>query len=79
MSRYARRAPSRASRRPTNPAGQRARRDVTCLLYTSYAGGGIISAEASADLLEFAERSQIPVATTLMGIGAMPELKSNGG
>lgn len=38
-----------------------------------YAGGGIISAEASADLLEFAERSQIPVATTLMGIGAMPE------
>lgn len=34
---------------------------------------GIISAEASADLLEFAERSQIPVATTLMGIGAMPE------
>ena len=38
-----------------------------------YAGGGIISAEASGDLLEFAERSQIPVATTLMGIGAMPE------
>lgn len=34
---------------------------------------GIISAEASADLLEFAERTQIPVATTLMGIGAMPE------
>ena len=38
-----------------------------------YAGGGIISAEASGDLLEFAERSQIPVATTLMGIGSMPE------
>lgn len=38
-----------------------------------YAGGGIITAEASADLLEFAERTQIPVATTLMGIGAMPE------
>ena len=38
-----------------------------------YAGGGIISAEASGELLEFAERSQIPVATTLMGIGAMPE------
>ena len=36
-----------------------------------YAGGGIISAEASADLLEFAERSQIPVATTLMGIGCL--------
>jgi acetolactate synthase I/II/III large subunit len=38
-----------------------------------YAGGGIISAEASGELLEFAERSQIPVATTLMGIGGFPE------
>ncbi len=38
-----------------------------------YAGGGIVISEASAELLEFAERTQIPVATTLMGIGAMPE------
>src|SRR6516165_4653662 len=38
-----------------------------------YAGGGIISANAAAELLEFAERSQIPVATTLMGIGGFPE------
>jgi acetolactate synthase-1/2/3 large subunit len=38
-----------------------------------YAGGGIISADASAELLEFAERTQIPVATTLMGIGGFPE------
>src|SRR3981081_3199195 len=38
-----------------------------------YAGGGIISANAAEDLLEFAERSQIPVATTLMGIGGFPE------
>lgn len=38
-----------------------------------YAGGGIISANASEELLEFAELVQIPVATTLMGIGAMPE------
>lgn len=38
-----------------------------------YAGGGIIMSEAAADLKEFAERLQIPVATTLMGIGAMPE------
>ncbi|MEG0144241.1 MAG: biosynthetic-type acetolactate synthase large subunit [Akkermansia sp.] len=38
-----------------------------------YSGGGIISAEASEDLLEFAELTQIPVATTLMGIGAIPE------
>ena len=34
-----------------------------------YAGGGIVISEASAELLEFAERLQIP----LMGIGAMPE------
>ncbi len=38
-----------------------------------YCGGGIITAEASKELAEFAERTQIPVATTLMGIGCFPE------
>lgn len=38
-----------------------------------YCGGGVISGNASDDLREFAERSQIPVATTLMGIGSFPE------
>jgi len=38
-----------------------------------YCGGGIISGEASEELLEFAERTQIPVATTVMGIGCFPE------
>src|SRR6478735_998220 len=38
-----------------------------------YVGGGIISGDASAELLEFVERTQIPVATTLMGIGCFPE------
>lgn len=38
-----------------------------------YAGGGVVIADAAAELKEFAERAQIPVATTLMGIGAMPE------
>ena len=38
-----------------------------------YAGGGVVISEASAQLVEFAERTQIPVATTLMGIGAMSE------
>jgi acetolactate synthase-1/2/3 large subunit len=38
-----------------------------------YCGGGIISGEASAGLLEFVERTGIPVATTLMGIGCFPE------
>jgi acetolactate synthase-1/2/3 large subunit len=38
-----------------------------------YCGGGVISGGASTELLEFAERAQIPVATTLMGIGCFPE------
>jgi acetolactate synthase-1/2/3 large subunit len=38
-----------------------------------YCGGGIITSEAAAELKQFAEATQIPVATTLMGIGAFPE------
>jgi acetolactate synthase-1/2/3 large subunit len=38
-----------------------------------YVGGGIISSGASAELLEFAELTNIPVCTTLMGIGCFPE------
>ena len=38
-----------------------------------YVGGGIISGGASEALMEFVERTQIPVATTLMGIGCFPE------
>ncbi len=38
-----------------------------------YCGGGIISGDASEELREFVERTQIPVATTLMGIGCFPE------
>ena len=38
-----------------------------------YAGGGLVSAEAHPDLKIFAEKTNIPVATTLMGIGAFPE------
>ena len=38
-----------------------------------YTGGGLVSAEASSDLRLFAEKANIPVATTLMGVGAFPE------
>ncbi|HEV3270550.1 MAG TPA: biosynthetic-type acetolactate synthase large subunit [Candidatus Methylacidiphilales bacterium] len=38
-----------------------------------YVGGGIISSGASKELLEFAELTNIPVTTTLMGIGCFPE------
>ena len=37
-----------------------------------YCGGGIISAEASRELIAFAEKANIPVTTTFMGIGAIP-------
>jgi acetolactate synthase-1/2/3 large subunit len=38
-----------------------------------YCGGGIISGEASDELRKFAEATQIPVTTTIMGVGAFPE------
>ena len=38
-----------------------------------YAGGGIITSGASAALRKFAESYNIPVTTTLMGIGCFPE------
>ncbi|PIS31540.1 acetolactate synthase, large subunit, biosynthetic type [Candidatus Saganbacteria bacterium CG08_land_8_20_14_0_20_45_16] len=37
-----------------------------------YIGGGIISAGASAELKEFAEKLNIPITTTMMGLGAFP-------
>ncbi len=37
-----------------------------------YIGGGIITGEASAELVKFAESYNIPVTTTLMGVGAIP-------
>ena len=37
-----------------------------------YVGGGVIHSGASAELLKFAESWRIPVATSLMGIGAFP-------
>ena len=38
-----------------------------------YCGGGVISGNASEELREFAEATQIPVTTTIMGVGAFPE------
>ncbi|MFQ5834599.1 MAG: biosynthetic-type acetolactate synthase large subunit [bacterium] len=38
-----------------------------------YAGGGVISSGASSELVEFSRRTNIPVTTTLMGLGAFPE------
>ncbi len=38
-----------------------------------YAGGGLISSGAHAELKTFAEKANLMVATTLMGVGAFPE------
>ena len=40
-----------------------------------YAGGGIINADASKELREFSNLLDIPVATTLMGIGAVDPME----
>ena len=37
-----------------------------------FAGGGIILSQAAAELTEFARKTQIPVTTSLMGLGAFP-------
>jgi len=38
-----------------------------------YAGGGVISANAAEELTALAKKAEIPVTTTLMGLGAFPE------
>ena len=38
-----------------------------------YIGGGVVKAEASKQLLQFAEATDIPVVTTLMALGAFPQ------
>jgi len=45
---------------------QQARRPII------YAGGGVISAEASDLLVKFIEKTGIPAVTTIMGLGAIP-------
>ncbi len=37
-----------------------------------YAGGGVVAADCSGDLIRLARRNSIPVVTTLMGLGAFP-------
>jgi len=63
---------------PERPLDEVALNEVIGLLKNAkkpviYAGGGIITSGAHKALLEFAQRAQIPVATTLMGIGGFPQ------
>lgn len=52
------------------------KRALACLLAASqpviYAGGGVITAEAAQPLRQLAERLNLPVTTTLMGLGVFP-------
>jgi acetolactate synthase-1/2/3 large subunit len=64
----------RPEARPVNPAQVR---QVLAAIKRSkkpilYVGGGAINSEAAAELHKFAKRTNIPVTTTLMGIGAFP-------
>ncbi len=63
---------------PAPKPEQAALNDIVGLISNSerpmlYIGGGIITANATFELKKFVELTQIPVATTLMGIGAFPE------
>ena len=42
-----------------------------------YSGGGIVAADASAELRQLVELTDVPVVTTLMGLGGMPSNHSN--
>ena len=64
------------SYRPTYKGNaKQVRQAVSCIQKSKrpliYAGGGIVSSHACAELTELAERMQIPVVTSLMGKGAM--------
>lgn len=64
------------SYRPTYKGNaKQVRQAVSCIQESKrpliYAGGGIVSSHACAELTELAERMQIPVVTSLMGKGAM--------
>jgi acetolactate synthase I/II/III large subunit len=63
--------------RPVTTVSESSLNELAALLASSgkpiiCAGGGVISSGASASLLKIAERHQIPVVTTMMGIGALP-------
>jgi len=61
----------------THPHGKQVREAARLMIEAErpvlYVGGGVIKAEASAELLELAEAYGIPVVTTLMARGAFPD------
>lgn len=64
--------------RPTTSGHPKQVKEAIRLLFESerpviYAGGGILKAHAAAELQTFAEKTRVPVVTTLMARGAMPD------
>src|SRR5918997_253994 len=64
--------------RPTTRPHGKQIREAAKLMCTAkqpvlYVGGGVLKAEATAELLELAELTNIPVVTTLMARGAFPD------
>ncbi|MFC6012918.1 acetolactate synthase large subunit [Nocardia lasii] len=61
----------------TKPHGKQVREAARLILEAKspvlYVGGGVIKSDASAELLELAELTGIPVVTTLMARGAFPD------
>ncbi|MGA9715177.1 MAG: acetolactate synthase large subunit [Aeromicrobium sp.] len=61
----------------TKPHGKQVREAARLIAASErpilYVGGGVIKADAAAELLELAELTQIPVVTTLMARGAFPD------
>ncbi len=69
-------APLRGYRLDTDPAASEIERAVDFLWNAKrpyiYAGGGVVSSDASAELVRFSELLEAPLAHTVMGLGAMP-------
>ena len=74
-------APSRVCLRAYHPDSHATGREISRLAKLVndasrpliYAGGGVIASEASDDVRALAEKAEIPVVTTMMGLGAMDE------
>jgi acetolactate synthase-1/2/3 large subunit len=64
--------------RPTSKPHRRQVREAASMIVGArrpvlYIGGGVIKAEASAELAQLVEQTRIPVVTTLMARGALPD------
>ena len=64
------RPPTKVNERQIARGGEGDRRGETPIIY---AGGGVLNADASAELLELVEAARLPAVVTLMGKGCLPD------